>query len=124
MRNSALCAAWPSRSRSRRAVLPFQLIHVGEESNKLEEVEAGLEHDLESIWTVYEDSERDLWTTQMLPILKQIPLADLESATGLSERALRAIRNEYARSRKTAREALARLAQNSTRLANSTQVRR
>ncbi len=46
-------------------------------------------------------------TTVILPILREIPLAELARGTGLSERTIRAIRNGKARA---AREALARLA--------------
>ncbi|MEA2596172.1 MAG: hypothetical protein QOF01_2641 [Thermomicrobiales bacterium] len=80
----------------RRVVSPSQLVHVGKESNKLEEVEAGLEHDAEAIWTVYEDLSKARWMTELLPTLKQMRMADIATATGLSTRALRAIRNGHA----------------------------
>jgi hypothetical protein len=101
-----------------------RLLRVGKESNKLEDVEAGFEHDADSIWTEYEDPKRDPWGTEVLPILRQFQHADLASATGLSERALRAIRNGHARPKHVVREALTRLAENSMPPPISTRVLR
>ena len=70
------------------------------ESNGLEEVEAELEYDAESIWTDYPDPKRDAWVTEALPIVRQIRLADRAVATGLSEQARRAIRNGHSPPRK------------------------
>lgn len=61
-------------------------MQLGKESNKFEEVKAGLEHDPESIWTVYADPRRDQWETELLPILKKMRLADIAAGIGLSER--------------------------------------
>jgi hypothetical protein len=43
-------------SRRRVRSLPQLTTHEGKESNKLEEVEAGLEHDAESVWTKIGDT--------------------------------------------------------------------
>jgi hypothetical protein len=97
----------------RRMVSPSRLVHVGKESNKLEEVKAGLEHDPESIWTEYADFGRDPWVTDVLPILKQMRLADLAAATGLSERALRALRNSRAIPRQVNKQKITNAVNNS-----------
>jgi hypothetical protein len=50
--------------------------HVGKEANKLEAVEAGLEHDPEAVYTEYISSKYDPWRTLVLPVLKQIPMSN------------------------------------------------
>ena len=65
---------------------------IGKESNRLEEVEAGLIHDPQSVYTEYPDKRRDEWTTETLPALKVIPLPQLQKTSGLSRAALQAIR--------------------------------
>jgi hypothetical protein len=47
---------------------------IGKESNSMENVESGLEHDEKNIYTEYVDPKRDEWTTKILPILKKTPL--------------------------------------------------
>ena len=54
-----------------------QVKYIGKESNNLEEVEAGLEHAQENVYTEYPDPGRDEWTTKNLPALCAAPLADL-----------------------------------------------
>ncbi len=72
--------------------LPELMTHVGKESNLLEEVEAGLEHDPDEAYTAYADPHRDPWRTSVLPVLKQMPIDRLVTATGLHRRSLFAIR--------------------------------
>ena len=69
------------------------VVHVGKESNKLEAVEAGVEHDTDEIWTEYADPKRDPWITTALPMLKQMKAKDLAEMTGTSIQSLKAIRN-------------------------------
>jgi hypothetical protein len=80
----------------RRPVMRGTLTYVGKESNRLEEVEAGLVHDPEEVYTEYVDLCEDAWRTKVLPILKQMPRRLLAERTGLSERQIRAIRNGHA----------------------------
>jgi hypothetical protein len=77
----------------RRQVRPYSLIQLGKESNQLEEVEAGLAHDLDEIWTEYADPRRNPWRELVLPVLKNIPANELAVATGLSVRSVKAARN-------------------------------
>jgi hypothetical protein len=67
---------------------------IGKESNSLEEVDAGLVHDEENVYTTCPDPHRSLWVTKILPVLKRIPLGILETACKgrLSRRALIEIR--------------------------------
>jgi len=46
-----------------------------EKSNRLEEIEAGLIHSVESVYTEYPDPHRDEWETKIVFLLKKIPIA-------------------------------------------------
>jgi hypothetical protein len=61
----------------RRHVLVDQIKYIGKESNNLEEVESGLEHAQQNVYTEYPDPERNEWKTKIRPALKDTPLADL-----------------------------------------------
>lgn len=67
-------------------------MHIGKESNRLEAVEAGIEHDPDEVWTEYQDPRCDPWWTLVLPVLRQMPIDRLVAATGLHRRSLFAIR--------------------------------
>jgi hypothetical protein len=71
----------------RRHVRIDGIKYIGKESNSLEEVEAGLEHSTENVYTVYVDRRRDEWQTKILPALRKIPPAILERS-GLSRRTI------------------------------------
>ena len=73
---------------SRRNVQIDRIRFIGKESNALEDVEAGLIHDGELVYTEYCDPARDEWSTRIRPVLKKTPLVLLISNTGLSRRAL------------------------------------
>jgi hypothetical protein len=61
----------------RRHVLIDQIKYIGKESNNLEDVESGLEHSQQNVYTEYPDPSRDEWETKILPALKDARLADL-----------------------------------------------
>ena len=75
---------------ARRHVWIDQIKYIGKESNNLEEVEAGLEHSQENVYTIYEDRRRDEWETKTRPALKDASLADVvrECKGKISRRAL------------------------------------
>ncbi len=77
----------------------------GKESNRLEEVNAGLVHDPEEVYTAYEDPSHGPWQTLVRPVLKQIPVRRLQGETGMSPSQLKAIRNGHALPHFTHREA-------------------
>jgi hypothetical protein len=68
----------------RRHVRIDQIKYIGKESNSLEEVEAGLEHSAENVYTEYPDRRRDEWQTKILPALRKIPPPILVTMSGLS----------------------------------------
>jgi len=72
----------------RRHVRIEQIKYVGKESNSLEEVEAGLIHSAENVYTEYSDPRRDEWQTRILPALQKVSLATLQKQSGMSRRML------------------------------------
>jgi hypothetical protein len=68
----------------RRHIKVDQIIYIGKESNRLEEIEAGLIHSPESVYTEYPDPRREEWQTRILPVLKKIPVAVLMRVSGRS----------------------------------------
>ena len=69
---------------------------IGKESNSLEDVEAGIEHDEANVYTEYVDPRRNAWRRYTLPALQAAKLIDLVHACEgrLSRRALIDIRAE------------------------------
>ena len=76
----------------RRVMIERPPRFIGKESNKLEEVEEGSVPDAGDVYTEYPDSRRDEWTTNVLPLLRALPMPDLMARSGLSRRALQMIR--------------------------------
>jgi hypothetical protein len=94
----------------RRPVTAQWVTYVGKESNKLEEVEAGLVHDPEEVYTEYVDDRHDpAWET-IVQVLKDMPRSRLVRETGLSRRALTVLRNGHALPHTKTRVALTRAA--------------
>lgn len=84
----------PSGKRSigllrRRHVRVERIIYIGRESNLLEEIEAGIIHSPESVYTEYPDPRRDEWQTKILPVLQKMPIAILKRFSGKSHSMLR-----------------------------------
>jgi hypothetical protein len=77
----------------RRRHVHIDLIkYIGKESNHLEDVDAGLIHSQQGVYTEYPDPRRDEWQTKILPVLKTMPLSVLIEKSGLSRRAVLDIR--------------------------------
>jgi hypothetical protein len=67
----------------------FDLIrYIGKESNRLEEVDAGLIHSEHGVYTEYPDPRRDEWQLKILPKLTRIPVSGLLKESGMSRSAL------------------------------------
>ena len=93
----------------RRHIRVEQIKYIGKESNSLEDVESGLIHSAQSVYTEYTDPQRDEWQTRMLPALKIVPLAILMKMSGLSRRMItkvRAGRRPYQKNRELLAETL------------------
>ena len=80
----------------RRPVRVGSIYYVGKESNYLEEVDYGLEHNLDEVQNRYFDArEPGQFERYVRPILKYIPLRVLALETGKRERFLRAVRQGH-----------------------------
>jgi hypothetical protein len=91
----------------RRHVRIDEIKYVGKESNSLEEVDAGLVHSPENVYTIYTDPRREEWQTKILPALTKMPLPILVKMSGLSRRALIEIRGGRSRPHRNNQELLA-----------------
>jgi len=61
----------------RRHIQIDQIKYIGKESNSLEEVDQGLVHSAQNVYTEYVDPRRDEWQTKILPALQKAKLAVL-----------------------------------------------
>lgn len=55
---------------------------IGKETNNLEDVESGLIHSAQNVYTEYPDPRRDEWVTTIFPALKKAPLDFLVKTSG------------------------------------------
>jgi hypothetical protein len=92
--NGDLCGKATVGLLQRRHIRIGDIEPIGKESNSLEEVEAGMVHDEDNVYTKYPDPRRSDWVTRILPAVKRAPLAVwVEACKGhLSRRALIEIR--------------------------------
>jgi hypothetical protein len=81
----------------RRHVRIGEIVCIGKESNKLEEVDAGLVHSPDSVYTVYADPTRDIWERNIRPKMRLFSLKVLMAETGLSRRMLIKAKNGQVR---------------------------
>ena len=90
----------------RRHILIDGVTAIGKESNKLEEVDAGMVHDPDAAYTVYRDPRRDEWETKIRPALQKMSLSGLVEKTGMSPRALIDLREGRSRPHAKHKEAI------------------
>ncbi len=91
----------------RRHIEVGQIKYIGKESNNLEDVEAGLIHSAQNVYTEYVDPNRDDWRTVIVPALKKIPLAQVVELSRLARSTLIEIRAGRSRPHRKNREGLA-----------------
>ncbi|HKW16420.1 MAG TPA: hypothetical protein VJO35_02810 [Terriglobales bacterium] len=72
----------------RRHIRVGQISYIGRESNRLEEVEAGIIHLAQSVYTDYPDPRREEWQTKVLPALRKFPVRVLARLTNISRSTL------------------------------------
>jgi hypothetical protein len=94
----------------RRHIRVEQIKYIGKESNALEDVESGLIHSEQSVYTEYPDPRRNEWQTKTLSVIKDAPLLKLAKMSGMSPSALKEIRAERARPHRRNQELLTRIA--------------
>jgi hypothetical protein len=96
---------------SLRRVLGYALAHAGKESNRLEEVDAGLIHDPDELYTEYVDPQHDPEWEALVAKLKDIPRSWLMQETGLARSTITALRNGHAHPARQTREKVQRAVQ-------------
>jgi hypothetical protein len=84
--------------------------YIGKESNSLEDVDAGLIHSEQSVYTEYTDERRDEWAMVVLPALKKVSFQDLLKESGMSRSALFEVLAGRCRPHRANRERLAAIA--------------
>jgi len=94
----------------RRHIRVEQIKYIGKESNALEDVESGLIHSEQSVYTEYPDPRRDEWQAKTLPIISDAPLLKLAKMSGMSPSALKEIRSGRARPHRRNQELLTNIA--------------
>jgi hypothetical protein len=67
----------------RRHIQIRRVTFIGKESNNLEEVQSGLIHSPQNVYTEYPDPKRDEWETKIRPAMKKVFLSVLEDETQL-----------------------------------------
>jgi hypothetical protein len=93
-----------------RHIDAFHVEQLGKEANKLEQVQAGLAHQADEVYTRYQAPRRDPFTRLALPVLRTMPREDLLAAEILEESQLREVLAERARPHPDARTKLMNLA--------------
>ncbi len=106
----------------RRALSPATISYIGKESNRLDDVQHGLVLDGSEVETTYATrttSGGDAWSDLVVPVLRDIALADLCDRTGLAVSTLKAIRSGASRPRTANRRRLLAIAARHARAATS-----
>jgi hypothetical protein len=103
----------------RRVVVAGDVLHIGKESNRLGDVEAGLLHDWADVVSFYENPER--WESEILPRLSAFRRSFLAQELGISRRQVSALLNGHSqpspRTLKAIAGLLARLSDSENRAA-------
>jgi len=76
----------------RRHIRVEMVRYIGKESNLLDDVQTGLVHASQNVYTEYVDPRRDEWQTVILPALNDMTVSMLIEKTGMSRRALQYLR--------------------------------
>jgi len=79
----------------RRPVRALSLAYIGKESNKLEEVEAGMHHAWDEVRNEYHDPRHDPWPSLVVPVIKEMPKRVLMEMTGISKSEIERLRNGH-----------------------------
>jgi len=79
----------------RRPVRALSLTYIGKESNKLEEVEAGMHQAWGDVRNEYPDPRHDPWHSLVVSVLKEMPKRVLMETTGISKSEIERLRNGH-----------------------------
>jgi hypothetical protein len=67
----------------RQPVAALSLAHVGKESHRLKEIESGLVHDPDEVYTECDDPAHGQWRALAVPALKQMSRSRLAEWAGM-----------------------------------------
>jgi hypothetical protein len=81
----------------RRHVRVERIIYIGKESNRREEIEAGVIHSPECVYTAYPEARRNEWQDKIFPALKRLPVYALMKVSSKSRSMLYRARAERSR---------------------------
>ena len=109
--NGEICKKQTVGLLRRRHVRIDEIKYIGKESNSLEEVESGLMHSEENVYTEYPDPRRDKWETKIVPALGKLTLHVLEKESRLSRRMLIDARTGHRKPHPRNQELLTRILQ-------------
>jgi hypothetical protein len=90
----------------RRTVSPVVEVYIGKETNRLEDVQMGLIHNLGEMLDAYPEARRGSWERLVRPVLQDIPASWLMERTGLSRRTIQRLRNGHSVPRREHEESL------------------
>jgi hypothetical protein len=95
---------------ARTHVEAIGFVYIGKESNKLEEVEDGVIHDLGEVLNEYADVRSDEFSTLALPVLRKMLVPRIVAESGLNPSTVKRIRSGRQRPHPDNREALMSIA--------------
>src|SRR5262249_4566168 len=92
--NGKSCKRDTTEVLQRRGVRVTQTVYIGKESNRLEEITAGVVHDLGEILTSYSDPNLEAYSTLVLPTLRTFATSEIAEAAGLDRRTIQRLLRE------------------------------
>ena len=95
---------------ARTHVEAIGFVYIGKESNKLEEVEDGVIHDLDEVLNEYSDARSDEFVTLALPVLREMLVPRIVAESGLNPSTVKRIRAGRQRPHPDNRETLMSIA--------------
>lgn len=88
----------------------MSITYVGKESNRLEDVQAGLIHGVDQVLDEHMDPRDDDFKNLVLPVIKEIPASAIAAEIGRSERTVKRYRNYFTTPPPDIREKLVKIA--------------
>ncbi len=93
----------------RRPVRVTDVVYLGKESNRLDDVEHGLIHHVDEVRQTYHDGRFDRWTRDLVPLLRHLTASRLATAVRVSSRTIKGLRNGRQRPSPSVRRAVLRV---------------
>ncbi len=109
--NGEVCKKQTIGLLQRRHVQIALIKYIGKESNKLEDVQSGMIHSEQGVYTEYLDPRRDEWQTKIVPALRGVSLGKLQIESGMSRRMLIKARSGKVRPHKKNQQRLTAIVQ-------------